>query len=108
MVGWLGGFMLVCGLGGLGVLLLAVGFPCPLGLVGVRPLCVGGSSGAGGGLFLVGLRWCVVGSARLSVLWSLVACLNCCPWRGVLLVRWSAVACTGCGGVGCLLCAKPG
>jgi len=30
MVGWLGGFMLVCGLGGLGVLLLAVGFPCPL------------------------------------------------------------------------------
>ena len=59
MVGWLGGFMLVCGLGGLGVLLLAVGFPCPLGLVGVRPLCVGGFPGAGGGLFLVGLRWCV-------------------------------------------------
>lgn len=27
MVGWLGGFMLVCGLGGLGVLLLAVGSP---------------------------------------------------------------------------------
>jgi len=59
MVGWLGGFMLVCVLGGLGALLLAVGFPCPLGLVGVRPLCVGGFPGAGGGLFLVGLRWCV-------------------------------------------------
>lgn len=56
---WWGGFMLVCGLGGLGVLLLAVGFPCPLGLVGVRSLCVGGFPGAGGGLFLVGLRWCV-------------------------------------------------
>lgn len=44
---------------GLSALLLAVGFPCPLGLVGVRPLCVGGFPGAGGGLFLVGLRWCV-------------------------------------------------
>ena len=37
LVGWgvlgasrLGGVVLVCGLGGLGVLLLAVGFPCPL------------------------------------------------------------------------------
>ena len=65
--------------------------------------------GVGARLGVLG-HWggCVVGSARLSVLWSLVACLNCCPWRGVLLVRWSAVACTGCGGVGCLLCAKPG
>lgn len=38
---------------GLSALLLAVGFPCPLGLVGVRPLCVGGFPGAGGGLDLM-------------------------------------------------------
>lgn len=51
--------------------------------------------GVGARLGVLG-HWggCVVGSARLSVLWSLVACLNCCPWRGVLLVRWSGVACT--------------
>ena len=39
MVGWLGGFMLVCGLGGLGVLLLAVGSPVLWVLLGCG-LCV--------------------------------------------------------------------
>ena len=39
MVGWLGGFMLVCGLGGLGVLLLAVGSPV-LWVLLVCGLCV--------------------------------------------------------------------
>ena len=68
MVGWLGGFMLVCGLGGLGVLLLAVGFPCPLGLVGVCPLlCVG----------VIPLGW-------LSGCWWRVGSDAC--WSGWLLV----------------------
>lgn len=39
MVGWLGGFMSVCGLGGLGVLLLAVGSPV-LWVLLVCGLCV--------------------------------------------------------------------
>lgn len=52
---WWGGWVVSCWFAALGFecLVACCGFPCPLGLVGVRPLCVGGFPGAGGGLDLM-------------------------------------------------------
>ena len=78
---------------GLSALLLAVGSPCPLGLVGVWPLlCVGGGGDSleVGVWGLGGRGWLLVG-VRLWV-WSVWFCLT--GWRSPC-----GVSSWGCGGL---------
>lgn len=78
---------------GLSALLLAVGSPCPLGLVGVRPLLcvgVGGDSLEVGVWVLVGRGWLLV--VVLLWVWSVWFCLP--GWRSPC-----GVSSWGCGGL---------